>query len=89
VLLNVPEGMTATAVTEALRIIVRGRENRLQDLTEENITVYIDFTEGMPGPNYYSCTIEIQGVEDVGVVYGDNDYRVLVILSTIKPGTGL
>ena len=89
ILANVPEGNTATVLTEALRLVVRGRENRLQDLTEANITVYIDFSEAMPGPNYYNCTIEIDGVEDVGVVYGDNDYRVLVILSAIKPGAGL
>lgn len=84
VLINVPEDMTATALTEALRVTVRGRENRLQDLTEANIVVYIDFSEATPGPNYYSCTIEVIGVEGVGVVYGENGYRVLAIVSSIK-----
>lgn len=89
VMVNVPENMSATPLTEALRVTVRGRENRLQDLTAENIVIYIDFSEATPGPNYYNCTIEIVGVEDVGVVLGDNEYRVLAIVSNIQSGLGL
>ena len=89
VLINVPENMSVTPLTEALRITVRGRENKLQNLTEENFVVYIDFSEATPGPNYYKCTIEIIGTDDVGVVSGENEYRVLAIVSSIKTETGL
>lgn len=83
VLLNVPEGMSAAPLTEALRVVIRGRENRLEDVTVDNITVYIDFKDAVAGPNYYNCTVEISGVEDVGVVYGENEYRVLAIVSLV------
>ncbi len=87
VLLNVPENMSVVIRMEQLRVIVRGRENRLNELIEENITVYIDFSKAVPGPNYYNCTIEITGVADVGVVYGTNEYRVLAVVSLNKPET--
>ncbi len=87
VLLNLPENMSIVIRTEQLRVIVRGRENRLNELTEENITVYIDLSDAMPGPNYYNCTIEINGVADVGVVYGANEYRILAVLAFSKPET--
>ena len=86
VLLNVPEGMSAAPLTEALRVVIRGRENRLEDVTVDNITVYIDFKDAVAGPNYYNCTVEISGVEDVGVVYGENEYRVLAIVSLVFQG---
>lgn len=88
VLRNVPEGMWIMIQAEQLVVKVRGRENRLEDLTKENVTVYIDFADALPGTTYYHCTIEINGVSDVGVVYGENGYRVLAIVSKIKPGTG-
>lgn len=88
VLLNVPEDTTVTIMTEILRVVIRGRENKLENLTEENITVYINVSEAVPGLNYYSCTIELSGVEDVGV-YGESEYSVLAIVSQIRPGTGL
>lgn len=68
VLLNVPENVDIAVLTELLHIQVRGRENRLDELTAENITVYIDFTDALPGGRSYNCTIEITGVSDVGAV---------------------
>ena len=88
VLLNVPEGMSVKIQREQLEVNVRGRENRLEALTPENVTVYIDFADAVPGVDYYLCTIEINGVSDVGVVYNESGYLVLAIVSNIKPGTG-
>lgn len=83
VLLNVPENMAVAILTEQLQIRVRGRENRLKELTEENITVYIDFSNAVHGSDYYICTIEITGISDVGVVYDGPVYRVLAIVNVI------
>ena len=82
VLLNVPENMDVAIRKEQLQIMVRGRENKLKEITAENITVYIDFSNTEAGSRYYNCSIEISGISDVGVVY-DNDepYRILALVS--------
>lgn len=86
--LNVPEGMTPMPDAVVLRVMVRGREHRLKEVTEENITVSIDFSEATLGRSYYTCTIEIIGVTDVGVVYSDGEYQIMVTMSPITPETG-
>ncbi len=88
VLLNVPENLAVAIYTEQLQIKVRGRENRLEELTAENITVYIDFSNAVPGSDYYICTIEITGISDVGVVYDGPPYRVVAIVNTVDTGWG-
>ena len=88
VMINVPENMQADIWKGQLLVTVRGRENKLQDVTEDNIIVYIDFSKAFPGTGYYNCTIEITGVEDVGVVYDEsteNQYRVLATVTLIQP----
>lgn len=88
VLLNVPENMDVAIRKEQLQIQIRGRENRLQEIVPENITVYIDFADAVPGTDYYICTIEISGVSDVGVVYGDIPYRILAFVEIKDAGSG-
>jgi YbbR domain-containing protein len=86
VMINVPENMQADIWKGQLLVTVRGRENKLQDVTEDNIMVYIDFSKAFPGTSYYNCTIEIIGVEDVGVVYDEsteNQYRVLATVTLL------
>ncbi len=88
VMINVPENMQADIWKGQLLVTVRGRENKLQDVTEDNIMVYIDFSKAFPGTSYYNCTIEIIGVEDVGVVYDEsteNQYRVLATVTLLTP----
>jgi hypothetical protein len=87
VMINVPENMQADIWKGQLLVTVRGRENKLQDITEDNIIVYIDFSKAFPGTSYYNCTIEITGVEDVGIVYDEsteNQYRVLATVTLIQ-----
>jgi hypothetical protein len=87
-MINVPENMQADIWKGQLLVTVRGRENKLQDVTEDNIMVYIDFSKAFPGTSYYNCTIEIIGVEDVGVVYDEsteNQYRVLATVTLLTP----
>ena len=88
VMINVPENMQADIWKGQLLVTVRGRENKLQDVTEDNIVVYIDFSKAFPGTSYYNCTIEIVDVEDVGVVYDEsteNQYRVLATVTLLTP----
>ena len=80
-LLNVPEDMAVAIRTEQLQIKVRGRENKLEEIKPEDVIVTIDLSDAMPGSDYYTCTIEIRGTNDVGVVY-DEVYRVLVLVSS-------
>lgn len=82
VYLNVPEGMAAVPDALVLRVYVRGRENVLEDVTEENITVSIDFSGATIGRNYYTCKIEITGVTDVGAV---GEYQILVTIDPAPP----
>lgn len=80
-LLNVPEDVAVAIRNEQLQIKVRGRENKLEEIKPEDIVVTIDLSNAVPGSDYYTCTIEIRGTNDVGVVY-DEVYRVLVLVSS-------
>ncbi len=79
ILLNVPENLDVLIRKEQLVVKVRGRENKLKEITPENIVVSIDFADAIPGADYYTCTIEIVGISDVGVVY-DEIYRILALV---------
>lgn len=79
ILRNIPDTMDVAIMTEQLVVRVRGRENKLSEITPDNIVVTINFTDAMPGAAYYTCTIEIVGISDVGVVY-DETYRILALV---------
>ena len=79
ILLNVPENMEVVIRKEQLVVKVRGREHKLKEITPENIIVSIDFADAVAGADYYTCTIEIVGISDVGVVY-DEIYRILALV---------
>ena len=77
--INVPENVDIAVWTELLHVQVRGRENRLEELTAENITVYIDFSNALiAGTDSYSCIVEITGVDGVGAV---GEYLVWAIIA--------
>lgn len=78
--INVPENVDIAVLTEMLHIQVRGRANRLEELTAENITVYVDFSNALiGGANSYNCSVEITGVSDVGAV---GEYMVWALIAT-------
>ena len=89
VYLNVPEGLKPVPDAVVLRVYVRGRENRLAEVTEDNIKVSIDFSGATAGRDHYTCMIEIIGVSDVGVVYSDGEYVILITVSPITPEAGV
>ena len=80
ILQNVPEDLDVVIRKEQLVVKIQGRENKLKEIAPENIIVSIDFANAVPGAEYYTCTIEIVGVSDVGVVY-DEAYRILVLIT--------
>lgn len=47
--INVPQGFKAELITKALEIVVRGPKEKIEALTEENITVTVDFTGAQSG----------------------------------------
>ena len=88
ILLNVPENANIGMWTERLEIQIRGRENRLHEVTAENIIVYVDFSNAKEGSSPYKCTIEIVGVSDVGVVYNETGYKITAFVSFTITGEG-
>lgn len=52
--INVPKGMEVNFKGQSLKVTLRGPSALLADLTEENITIIVDFTDAEPGePNQY------------------------------------
>ena len=79
ILLNA-ENLDVVIHKEQLQITIRGRENKLKEIKPENIRVTINFANAVPGADYYTCTIEIIGISDVGVVY-EESYRILALVN--------
>jgi YbbR domain-containing protein len=78
---NEPEGAKIGMLTQILKVQVRGRENRLQEISAENIIVYVDFENAEPGTGSYAYTIEIVGFSDVGVVYSEMPDKIIAFIS--------
>lgn len=66
--INIPENMEVRFMMEQFTILIRGRENLLNQVTAENIRIIIDFADAVEGSGYYPVTVEIVGIQDVGVV---------------------
>lgn len=84
--INVPEHLDVRFMMEQFSVLIRGRENRLEEVTSENIRVIVDFANAVEGSGYYAVTIEIVGVEDVGVV-GQYSVPATVFLKSLEPNT--
>lgn len=66
--INIPENMEVRFMMEQFTVLIRGRENLLDQVTAENIRIIIDFADAVEGSGYYPVTVEIVGIQDVGVV---------------------
>lgn len=80
---NIPEHLDVRFLMEQFTILIRGRENILEQVTAENIRVIFDFTNVEEGAHNYLVTIEIVGIEDVGAI-GQYSVPVTVFLKTIE-----
>ena len=56
-MINVPEGMEAELITERLTVVVRGPSAQIAKLTEEDITVIVDFTGAEADTATFKATI--------------------------------
>ena len=54
---NVPEGMDVDVITQKLTVIVRGPSALMLNLTEEDITAVVDFTNAEVGSSTFKVTI--------------------------------
>lgn len=84
-LINVPENMDISILTEQIAVIMQGRANRLNEVKAENIRVIIDFANAMEGKSEYAVTIVIQGVDGVGVMSEHTVWADVIPKSTEDP----
>ncbi len=78
---NVPEGYTATVTSESVTVRIRGAEDSMALVVEDDISIVADLSqleEVAAGTYTVEATVEIQGFSDVGVI---GTYTVTVELS--------
>lgn len=75
--INVPDGYTATAVTQSLGVTVRAPQSIINLITPYNIRVVADLTDisGNAGTFKVPVKIHVDGYSDAGVV---GDYEIVV-----------
>lgn len=54
---NVPEGMEVDLITKKLTVIVRGPTGMVSNLTEEDLSVAVDFTDAEEGSSTFKATV--------------------------------
>lgn len=76
--INVPEGLEVDLITQLLEITIRGPKKSVEMVTEEDITVTVDFSNEQIGTATVKAQITI-GVDGVGAVH---TYNVTATLKT-------
>lgn len=84
-IINAPEDMDISILTEQIAVILQGRANRLEEVRAENIRVIIDFTNALEGKSEYAVTVEIQNVDGVGVMSNHTVWADVTVKSTDDP----
>lgn len=77
---GVPEGFRADVSTQSLAVTIRGTEEALEQVSEENIRVTVDLSgiDRVSGQYLVPVKVQFDGVEGTGVLNGD--YQVTVRL---------
>jgi len=57
--INIPIGMEGEILTKALNVTLRGSKEDIEELTEENVNVRVNFKDALPGTNTYKATIVV------------------------------
>lgn len=78
--LNVPEGLKAELITQKLEVLLRGPQDQIDQLTEEDVTVNVDFSASQAGTVKVNAVI-VTNAEGVGAV---GAYTVSATLSEDK-----
>jgi len=82
---NVPQGLKAEIITQDIVVKVRGPEVKIQMITAENITVFVNFAEEIEGVCNVIAEIYFdEGFSDVGVM---GSYSVVGVLDADTGGT--
>ena len=73
---NVPEGYTATVVTDSLSVLLRGLSAEINALSDENLYVTADLS-GVTGPGNFTVPagVHINGYQNVGI---KGSYQLIV-----------
>ena len=79
-MINVPEGVKAEMITQTLEVTIRGPKAKVEQLTEEAITVTVDFTEAEAGTLKLKATVDC-GDPELGAV------GTYTVSATVKSGT--
>jgi len=67
--MNVPKGMVAEILTDDITVKIRGPKDKIELITEENVTVYVDFSEEGKGVSQLIASVYFdEGFSDVGIM---------------------
>lgn len=79
-IINVPEGYTATPVTQSLKVQVRGSAEALERVLPQYIQVVVDLKDlSLPdGQNVQTAKVSLNGVADAGVI---GEYKISFTLT--------
>ena len=83
--INLPENMVVSFITEQIAIVFQGRANRLAELKNENIRIIVDLSDAVEGKSVYSVVIEVEGVDGVGVISEHTVMADVTVYATQNP----
>ena len=77
--INVPAGMTVELITKEKSVTVRGTEALIKNMTEDNLTIFVDFTDAESGTASYKAMVFVDErlADSVGIV-GTYDVKATV-----------
>jgi YbbR domain-containing protein len=83
VVLHAPEGYAPRMVTQSLNVTLRGPQESLNQVTADNVTIYVDLADwdasaGSTGTITWSAKIMVSGFTDVGAV---GDYSAVLTIN--------
>lgn len=80
-LINKPDGLQVEAITQSLRVLVRGSEEAIDLVLDHNLRVVADLSEVGNSVGRYTVPVEVylDVTSDVGVV--GSDYKIVVDIS--------
>lgn len=59
---NVPEGMDVELITQELTVTVRGPKSQIDQLTEEDLSVIVDFSQAELGTDTYKALVHVDAI---------------------------
>ena len=65
--INIPQGLDVQLITQQLELTLRGPKDIIETITEENVTVTVDFSQEQAGTASVKAVISVN-VDGVGAV---------------------